>query len=646
MSVQFGKWNFDGMPIDQAYLEQVRSLLVRYAPDGLSIYSSNDIKMIHGAFHTTRESQRETQPHVVQSGKVVTWDGRLDNRHDLIRQLGTIVSTESTDVVIVAAAYERWGNECFPRLIGDWAVSIWDPHTRTLILSKDFVGPRHLHYEVTSHGVIWSTVLTPLILAGTNQHQLNERWIAGYFASFPSSTLTPFEGIHSVPAGMFVTITKDNTHSQGYWAFDPEKQTRYKKDVDYEEHLRAVLSCSLQRRLRSPWPVASELSGGMDSTSIVCLADDLIARGAAQTPRLDTVSYYNDAEPNWDERPYFSTVEEKRGRTGVHIDTGKYTTFCTTMERAHFSPLPGADQNALDFENELSHALKSRGNRVLLSGIGGDETMGGVPTPIPELADLIAAREWRRLARQLKNWSLAKRRPWMHLLSEALREFLSPRIAAKRDKNRIVPWLDYSFVRRHEPLFLGEGSRLQFFGVRPSFQVNLAAFESLKREIACAIPSPVGRYTRSYPYLDRDLLEFLYSIPREQLVRPGRRRSLMRRALTGIVPHEILERRRKAFVVRCPMVGATRALPSLANLCSNMLLEGLGFTDPGRLLDTFIRLSHGQEENIIMLMRAVKLEMWLRDLCERTIIKAADQSTNSGSTHLLHDRCFQSFVPG
>jgi asparagine synthase (glutamine-hydrolysing) len=316
------------------------------------------------------------------------------------------------------------------------------------------------------------------------------------------------------------------------------------------------------------------------------------------------------------------------------------------MERSHFWPLPGADQSALDFERELSHALKSRGNRVLLSGIGGDEVLGGVPTPIPELADLIAARRWRTFARQIKNWSLVKRRPWMHFLYETLREFMSPKIAVKPEKNRIAPWLDYSFVHRHEPLFLGGGSRLHFFGVRPSFQVNLAAFDSLKREIACAIPSPVGCYTRSYPYLDRNLLEFLYSIPREQLVRPGRRRSLMRRALTNVLPPEILERKRKAFVVRGPMVGATTAFPSLTRLCSNMLVAYFGFVDPGRLLDTFTRLGHGQEENIIMLMRVVKLELWLQDLSERKIIQAADQSATNRRTHLLSDLYPQSFGAG
>src|SRR5262249_59217617 len=108
-----------------------------------------------------------------------------------------------------------------------------------------------------------------------------------------------------------------------YWDFDPSKRISYPTDAEYEEHFRIVFGEAVRRRLRSDSPILAELSGGMDSSSIVCMADTIIARADAETPRLDTVSYYNDSEPNWNERPYFTKVEEKRRRTGCHIDVGK-----------------------------------------------------------------------------------------------------------------------------------------------------------------------------------------------------------------------------------------------------------------------------------------------------------------------------------
>jgi asparagine synthase len=93
------------------------------------------------------------------------------------------------------------------------------------------------------------------------------------------------------------------------------------------------------------------------------------------------------------------------------------------------------------------------------------------------------------------------------------------------------------------------------FGPLPSFQMNLDALNGLRSQLGCSSLSSAPRYEKRYPYLDRDLLEFVYAIPREQLVRPGQRRSLMRRALIGIVPDVILQRKRKAGIL-----DSTRAL--------------------------------------------------------------------------------------
>src|SRR6202021_612527 len=107
-----------------------------------------------------------------------------------------------------------------------------------------------------------------------------------------------------------------------YWDFDPGKRIRYRIDAEYEEHFRSALATAVQRRLRSDRPILAELSGGMDSSSIVCIADTVIARSAAECPRLDTITWYDESKPNWGELPHFTKVEEKRGRVGYHIDAG------------------------------------------------------------------------------------------------------------------------------------------------------------------------------------------------------------------------------------------------------------------------------------------------------------------------------------
>src|SRR5713226_9680846 len=146
MSVQFGQWNFDGKPIDRDYLERVNRLIAPYGPDDGGHYAKQNVSFLYRAFHTTKESRRETQPHITQAGAVITWDGRLDNRDELIRSLCDVLTVSSTDISIVAAAYEQWGTECFAKLVGDWALSIWDATAHSLILAKDPTGTRHLYY--------------------------------------------------------------------------------------------------------------------------------------------------------------------------------------------------------------------------------------------------------------------------------------------------------------------------------------------------------------------------------------------------------------------------------------------------------------------------------------------------------------------
>jgi len=300
VSVQFGRWNFDGKPVDRSYLEKANAIISPYGPDGGgSSYSKGNISILYHAFHTTKESRREAQPHVLASRAVITWDGRLDNRAELIRRLTNVLTVHSTDVAIVAAAYEQWGTDCFAMLVGDWALSIWNPTHRSLILAKDPIGTRHLYYSLDKDQVTWSTILDPLVLFAGKTFALCEEYIAGWFTFFPAAHLTPYVGIHSVPPSSSVLFRPGKHTVRKYWNFNPDKQIRYRTDVEYEEHFRAVFAEAVRCRLRSDSPILAELSGGMDSSSIVCMADTILARGAAETPRLDTVSYYDDSEPNW-----------------------------------------------------------------------------------------------------------------------------------------------------------------------------------------------------------------------------------------------------------------------------------------------------------------------------------------------------------
>jgi asparagine synthase (glutamine-hydrolysing) len=636
MSVQFGRWNWDGKPVDQTYLDKVKPVIAPYGPDDEGAYAITNLSIMYRAFHTTKESRGETQPHVSESGVVITWDGRLDNRAELICRLRDVLSISATDVSIVAAAYEEWGTNCFAKLVGDWALSIWDAESRSLLLAKDLVGTRHLYYSIDSDQVTWSTILDPLVLFAGKSFALCEEYIAGWFSFFPAAHLTPYVGLHSVPPSSSVLIRAGKHTVSKYWDFDPSKRIRYRTDAEYEEHFRAVFSEAVRRRLRSDGPILAELSGGMDSSSIVCMADTLIACGAAETPRLDTISYYDDSEPNWNERPYFTKVEQKRGRAGTHIDMGKQEPLKFELDSDHFAATPGSGRVRLsEAGRQIADCIASQGNRVVLSGIGGDEFTGGVPTPNSELEDLLARGHLTTLAHQLKVWALNKRKPWFYLLFDAAREFFPPALVGVPKHKRPAPWFNPDFVKRNRAALTGYENRTKLFGPLPSFQGNVGTVDVMGRQLACSDLSSDPPQEHRYPYLDRCLLEFLSAIPREQLVRPGQRRSLMRRALIGIVPSEVLNRKRKAFVARGPMVGIAAELPRLLELSQHMLISSLGISDSTRFVEALQKTRQGAEVPIVPLMRTLRIELWLRTLTARHVLGDASWQTGLATKQAL-----------
>jgi asparagine synthase (glutamine-hydrolysing) len=608
MSVQYGSWSFANRNIAPNMFANVRASLVKYEFEGVSEYREGDIQVLYLPFCTTPESGLEKQPILSRSGRVVLWDGRLDNRQELIRSLGSELRGDATDVAIAAAALELWDIGALPRLIGDWALSVWNPRERTVLLAKDFLGARSLYYTIGENSLAWSTVIDPLFLSQSRSFKLQEEYLAGWFSHLPAAHLTPFAGIHSVPPCSYVLLTPSGATVTQYWSFDASKRISYQDDRDYEEHFRTLFGESVRRRLRCRVPVLAELSGGMDSSSIVCMADMLSAGGSYETPRLDTISYFDNSEPNWNEAPYFERVEQQRGRSGRHVEVDFRKHWNPTFEPNVFAATPDSGSRNADY---VSH-VRSGGYRVLLQGIGGDEVLGGVPTPLPELADLLSRGKAKHFLRQIVEWAIATKTPALHLVLDMVGQFFP--VFLHRERDSMPTWLNGRFAKTHKTALSGYPRRFRVIGPLPSFQANIAALDTLRRQIACIGHTPGLPMERRYPYLDRELLEYLYAIPREQIVRPNQRRSLMRRALAGIVPAEILGRRRKAFIARAPLISIRTELPQLLERTKNMISSRARIVDAEAFRSSLIGAAEGGELQIVPALRTLLLEAWLSRL--------------------------------
>jgi asparagine synthase (glutamine-hydrolysing) len=612
MSAQFGRWNFDGCPVDTHYLDEAASLLRPYGPDRQSSHVAGNAALQFFAFHTTKESRREIQPHVSQSGDLITWDGLLDNREELARKLGPRTDKDETDLSIVAAAWAKWGTNALPKLIGDWALAIWKPSQQALFLAKDFIGARHLYYRLRPDHVVWSTVLDPLIVLAGHSFHLDEEYVAGWLSHFPPAPLTPFVGVHAVLPASCVQIRNGKARATRYWNYDPRYTISYQRDCDYEEHFGSLLKTSVLRRLRSDAPILAELSGGVDSSSIVCVADTLVASGCAPANRIDTVSFYQEGEPAWDERPYVAVIERMRGRAGCHVDVSAHTllTYGYDSDRPELTPVSRGDSS--EPVKKLASYIASNGHRIVLSGLAGDELLGGAPSFIPQLADLLVTARLPTLLRQLRAWALSNRTTVFALLTEMLRAFLPKKLTF--GDVRSAPWWEAGFIAAHRAAFSRYQRPFSLLRAKPSFQERLETVEALQRQIASCVQAPQILCDKRYPYLDRDLVEFLIAIPPDQLQRPGQRRSLMRQALVGVVPDELLNRKRKAFIARQPLVDIMSHWSAYCELTENSILVALHVIDRGRLIAALEEARAGNIIPLPLLAHAVVLEKWLRHI--------------------------------
>jgi asparagine synthase (glutamine-hydrolysing) len=612
MSIIFGVHNYKRRPVDGRELDLLARSTAHYAFDETCLRVEKEVGMGFQPYHTHQRSNLESQPVLASSGNMLVFDGRLDNYRDLIKQLD-MQDPETADTLVVLAAFQRWGDKCFARFVGDWALALWSHGNRSLYLARDHAGTRTLYFEQTGDRVLWSTYLETFF-AGSKTRELSQEYAVCYLTGRPLGERTPYRDIQAVPPAHYLSIRRDGILRRAHWTSMIQDRIHYRSDRTYEDHFLELFGRSVARRTGPGAPVLAELSGGMDSSSIVCMSDALRLshRDDASGGLLDTMSLYDDQEPAWDEKPYFSIVERHRGKTGIHIDGSRLVSTYEPLSLSRGLPLlPGADSGTRKFQDELDARL-GHSHRVLLSGIGGDEMLGGVPSGIPELADLLVAANLRLLLRRSVAWCLVDRTPLLMMLSKTAKFAIGHH--QPYTKREMAPdWITPQVRRTYLDLCLERSKQTQRIGMSPSTIDNGMTWWTLLETMPQLFPSHSIRREYRYPYLDRELVEFLFRVPRHILLNPGRRRALMRSALKDIVPSEILERRRKAYVVRRPLSSLQVESEKLQALFSEPRLAEYGLVNSAEVRSALRSVANGQRTRLWpSLMKSISFELWLR----------------------------------
>jgi asparagine synthase (glutamine-hydrolysing) len=465
-------------------------------------------------------------------GGWVAWAGRLDDKDELAGAVGS--SPRAVDAAIVARAFERWGDACVSRLLGDFALVVWDARARKLFCARDTIGAKPFYYAFGRGGFVCASELRAVLADESVARDFDEGMIAEHLACVITSIdATLFRAVRRLPPAHGLVADASGVRVRRYW--EPTPLPPLARPAQNAERLRATLTDAVTCRLRAAEHVAIELSGGLDSSSITMLA----ARAApAIDVRAETFSLVFPGLP-CDESSYIGAVERAGGLPSYRI-VARPTRASEYAERAaRYRDFPGHPNGLMAIP--LHACARDRGATVCLSGIGGDDWFDAAPrAPARTGLRAIASRALRALDR--------------------LR--LPPNAA-------YPPWISPALARRTS---LAER-------VRGADAWQTHALELEEREAAAH-----GLDLR-HPFEDRRIIELSLGLPASELREDGTTKLVLRRALHDLLPESVRTRTTKAEF-SCVFDDALRELGGEGAFRSLRLAE-MGYVDERIARDAF-----------------------------------------------------------
>lgn len=614
MSGLAGVLAFDGAPAGEAVLAAIDAGLLQRAGGSSRLAAAPGVSMLYRDLRV--EEGADEQPLVAATGEMLAWDGRLDNAEELASALFGSRPRSGGDAALVLEAYRRWGTQALPLLVGDFALALWDRPRRTLLLARDAFGIRPLYYRATPSGVIWSSSLSSFLFLPDFVVDVDEQYVAGYLTSTSATDETPFRSVTGVPAGGAVLVRDGALRRSTFWSVDPHAEVRCAGDAEYEERFRALFYEAVRVRLRAGGAVAAELSGGLDSSSIVCVADSLLRDGRAHAPRVHTISHVYPEAKTSDERPFMAEVERQRGAPGHHIAEDRFRILRLLEEDEPFLDFPTPFAVAAAQYGEVRRVMRSLGARVLLSGTGGDQVVWGEVGPPVMLADTLLQGRPLQLHRDLVAWSRALNTSYLQLVRDGVVWPLLPRPLQSRTMHHVRPprWIDAGFARRTHVAERLLGYRGEDRFRLPSRRDDYNALQNAIWLASRAHAIERGAFELRFPFLHRPLVELALAIPVGQKLRPGETRSILRRALRGVLPEPIAARKTKQSPDEALHRAVAREGRRLEELVATARVCRRGYVRAEELRDALRRMRHGLNVSTPAFVRTLSLELWLRDL--------------------------------
>ncbi|MFZ3171911.1 MAG: asparagine synthase (glutamine-hydrolyzing) [Carboxydocellales bacterium] len=474
------------------------------------------------------------QPMIRQCGTstyVLSYNGELYNTPELRRELETYGHTfrGHSDTEVLLAAYIHWGRECVQRLNGIFAFAVWNESDQSLFLARDRLGVKPLFYAQRGNAFFFASELKALLAHPAIKPEVDTEGLAEVFVMGPSRTPGHgvFCGVFEIRPGYCLMYNRNGLRSHRYWTLESQP---HGDDLNTTaDKVRFLLQDTIERQLVADVPICTLLSGGLDSSAITAFAAKFLrdaGRGPLHTYSIDYVDNdhhfrVNEFQPNSDS-PWVPIVSEFFGTEhhSVFIDTPELVESLTIAMLSRDLPgMADVDSSLLLFCREIK-----KQSTVALSGECADEIFGGYP--------------WFHNQAALASGTF----PWMNgletklgILAPELLEVLQPEQYLQRR---------YQETLAEVPVLAGEDP--QNARMREMFYLNIVWFMATLLDRKDRMSMATGLEVR-VPFADHRLVEYVWNIPWSMKMCDNMEKGILRRALKGILPPDVLTRRKSPY---------------------------------------------------------------------------------------------------
>jgi len=580
MTAIAGIWRLDGRPDARDRIEPMLAVQSIYGPHDQAHWSNGDIGLGRALFRTLPEDMFDRGP-VVGGGGALTLvaDVRLDNRDDLVGLLAIDRGRAETmcDAQVLMVGFERWDEAVVDHLVGDFAFAVWDAKRHRLVLARDFLGQRPLHYHRGDRFLAFASMPKGLHALAEIPRGPDEERTAEFLASMPESgSRSYFAGVERVEAGHVVTVTPGGLTARRYWNPSRRRLILANQD-DYVDGLRHHLDEAVRSRLRGAENhVGAQLSGGLDSSAVAATAARLMAPHQGRVTAFTSVPRAGYDRPGLkgrmvDEGPLAAaTAALYPNMDQVLIRGGQRSAIDDLDKDFYLFERPILNRCNMVWSAAINEAARRRKLTVLLVGNAGNMSVSY--NGLDRLPELLAKGRWLTLLGEARAMVRTGAARWRGVAAASVGAFIPQPIWSWLNRNlRGIGGIEtYSAINptRFAALDLRRRARdrdldLNYRPRRDAFATRLWVLRRV--DLGNYNMGALGGWgiDQRDPTADRRLVEYCLSVPTEQFLSRGVPRSLALRALADRLPPQVLNEKRKGLQAADWHEGLTSARAAL-----------------------------------------------------------------------------------